>query len=95
MFKPHQNYVVLKHSFVEAYNYLLINGPSSLWTHAGTKFISSADISQKGKHKGEKVIRFFQEEKEFGRAYNCCWSRYYNCNRTRIGMYCFALDDAF
>ena len=24
----------------------------------------------------------------------CCWGHYYNCNRTQIGMYCAALDQA-
>ncbi|MDX1446801.1 glycosyltransferase family 2 protein, partial [Lishizhenia sp.] len=43
---------------------------------------------------GEEVIRFMQHGKEYARTYKCCWGRYYNCNRTRIGMYCVALDDA-
>jgi len=39
------------------------------------------------------VIRFFHNGREYGRAYECCWGHYYNCNRTRIGMYVRALDE--
>ena len=60
-------------------------------TNRETDFVAQAEITQKGPHTGEKVIRFMQDNKEYARAYECCWGHYYNCNRTRIGMYCAAL----
>jgi len=94
MIEPHQDIVDLKHSFNEVYYWLHKAGPVSLATRKGTNFYASASICQKGEHSGEKVIRFFQNRQEFGRAYECCWGCYHNCNRTRIGMYCIALDSA-
>ena len=67
-------------------------GPAELKTKSKTRFIAKANITQKGPHTGEKVIRFMQVIKEYARAYECCWGHYYNCNRTCIGMYCVALD---
>jgi hypothetical protein len=92
MVEAHEGHVGLKHSFDQVYGWLFQNGPMDLNTMVGTKFEAKADITQSGEHSGEKVIRFFQKGKEYGRAYDCCWECYYNCNRTRIGMYCAALD---
>jgi hypothetical protein len=94
MFEIHEGTLQLKHEFQKAYNWLEIHGPSELTTKRGTDFVALAEITQKGPHSGEKVIRFMQDNKEFARAYECCWGRYYNCSRTRIGMYCTALDGA-
>jgi hypothetical protein len=94
MFEPHEGTLQLKHKFQKAYNWLKINEISELMTKRGTNFVAIAEITQKGPHTGEKVIRFMQDNKESARAYECCWGRYYNCNRTRIGMYCSALDGA-
>lgn len=94
MFEPHEGTLQLKHKFQKTYNWLDKSGPSELTTKSGTSFIAKANIAQKGPHTGEKVIRFMRDNKEYARAYECCWSRYYNCNRTRIGMYCSALDGA-
>jgi hypothetical protein len=55
----------------------------------GTKFTVEAAESV-----GRQVIRFRQGGREYARAYKCWWGHYYNCNRTRIGMYCAALDAA-
>jgi hypothetical protein len=63
-------------------------------TKRGTGFVAQDEIAQKGPHSGEKVIRFMHDNKEFAGAYECCCGRYYNCNKTRIGMYCTALDGA-
>jgi hypothetical protein len=92
MFKPHEGSLQLKHKFQKVYSWLERRGLSKLKTKNGTDFIVKAYITQKGPHTGEKVIRFMQDNKEYARAYECCWGRYYNCNRTRIGMYCKALD---
>jgi hypothetical protein len=94
MVEPHQDPVELDNPFKNVCYWLQKNGQVSLITKAGTNFDASATICKGGEHSGEKVIRFFQNKKEYGRAYECCWGRYYNCNRTRIGMYCAALDSA-
>ena len=94
MFKPHEGTLQLKNRFKKAYKWLEKIESSELKTKSKTIFIAKANITQKGPHAGEKVIRFMQDNKESARAYECCWGRYYNCNRTRIGMYCSALDDA-
>jgi hypothetical protein len=94
MFEPHEGTLQLKHKFQKAYKWLEKYGQPELTTMRGTDFVVHAEITQKGPHAGEKVIRFMQDNKESARAYECCWGHYYNCNRTRIGMYCSALDDA-
>jgi hypothetical protein len=92
VFEPHEGTLQLKHKFQKAFDWLEKSGPSKLKTNRGTDFIAQAEITQKGPHTGEKVIRFMQDGKEYARAYECCWGRYYNCNRSRIGMYCPSLD---
>ena len=94
MFKPHEGTLQLKNRFQKAYKWLEKIESSELKTKSETNFIAKANIAQKGPHAGEKVIRFMEDNKEYARAYECCWGRYYNCNKTRIGMYCSALDDA-
>ena len=94
MFEPHEGTLKLKNRFQKVFNWLEKIESSELKTKSGKSFIVKANIIQKGPHTGEKVIRFIQKNKEYARAYECCWGRYYNCNRTRIGMYCSVLDDA-
>ena len=94
MFEPHEGTVPVRHTFRKAYQWLVQNGPVRLMTSAETHFGANAATTQRGPHAGEQVILFIQDDTEYGRAYNCCWGRYYNCNRTRIGMYCKALDSA-
>ena len=94
MFEPHEGTLKLKNRFQKVFNWLEKIESSELKTKRGTDFAAQAEITQKGPHTGEKVIRFMQDGKEYARAYECCWGRYYNCNRTRIGMYCSVLDDA-
>ncbi len=94
MFESHEGAVKLAHDFDSTHKWLQRKGEFTLATAAGTRFAARADLGQRGEHAGERVIRFFQRGAEFGRAYHCCWSHYYNCNRTRIGMYCEALDFA-
>ncbi len=92
MIEPHQDEVNLRHTFEFAYKWLQAVGMAQLDTAAGTRFTAQASITSRGPHSGEPVIRFLQRGIEYARAYKCCWGRYYNCNRTRIGMYCQALD---
>jgi hypothetical protein len=92
MIEPHQGKVDLQHTFGAAYNWLKKKGEVALRTAAGTHFTAQAAITNSGSHSGEPTIRFFQRGTEYARAYECCWRHYYNCNRTRMGMYCQALD---
>ena len=94
MFETHEGTLQLRHKFEEAYNWLEKSGPAELKTKSRTPFVAKAKITQKGPHSGERVIQFIQKDREYARAYECCWGHYYNCNRSRIGMYCAALDNA-
>lgn len=89
MVEIHQDKIQLSHSFDEVYTYLNQVGKINLKTLVGTSFQTSSDTARDGRI----VIKFFQDGKEYGRAYECCWGHYYNCNRTRIGMYVKSLDD--
>lgn len=95
MEKDHEGSVNLRHSFGEAYNWLRTNTGIELETSKGKTFTPESSIATKGRHKGEDVIVFKQDGTEYARSYQCCWGHYHNCNRTRIGMYCSSLDDAF
>ena len=86
--RPHAGRVELAHTFDEAWSFLNEKGALELVTDAGTPFTARASITRDGR----RVIRFFQRGREYGRCYECCWGHYYNCNRTRIGMYTKALS---
>lgn len=90
MIESHQGCVRLANSFNEVYNKLMIKRKRKLSTSTGTLFIAEANTARDGR----LVIRFFQDGSEYARCYPCCWGHYYNCNRTRIGMYCKALDNS-
>ncbi len=92
MIEQHDGTVRLKTPFNLAYEWLQSEGEVNLKTAEDTAFTARAEITKRGVHSGEPVIRFFQHAKEYARSYECCWGHYYNCNRTRIGMYCKALD---
>jgi hypothetical protein len=80
-------------SFEEAWRFLNGKGEIYLETSTGSTFTAKATVTQSGDHRGEKTIRFFNGKIEYARSYPCCWGHYYNCNRTRHGMYCKSLDD--
>jgi hypothetical protein len=84
MFEPHEGTLKLKNKFQKVYNWLEKYGPSEIITKRGTDFVAQAEITQKGPHSGEKVIRFMLDNNEFSRTYKCCWWRYYNCNRAPL-----------
>jgi hypothetical protein len=86
---PHQGTVDLESNFSAAFNFAKGIPETSLQTSGGTAF--TVEVKQSS---GRSVIVFRQRGHEYGRVYECCWGRYYNCNRTRIGMYCAALDSA-
>lgn len=94
-FKPHEGTLELAYSFSDAWNVVDSNKGMRLETRTGSPFTVVNSFASRGLHKGEKTLRLFKGEQEFARAYQCCWGHYYNCNRTRIGMYCRALDVAF
>jgi len=90
----HDGSVTLRHTFGEAYAWLQSHPDAQLATAKGTAFTAGAAISRQ-----REAIRFFQRRRngtqgEYARAYACCWGHYFNCNRTRTGMYCEALDAA-
>ena len=92
MFERHERTVDLRNSFQAAYERLCSRGAMASTTETGKIFVARAALTQSGSHTGEPVIRFFRGDTESARAYECCWGHYYNCNRTRIGMYCKGLD---
>ena len=94
MFEPHEGTVQLAHTYQQAYAWLVQHGPVHLQTGKGTGFEARVGQAIKGAHRGEPAIHFLQHGQNYARAYDCCWGHYYNCYRTRIGMYCAALDAA-
>ncbi len=90
MVEIHEGEIQLSHSFDFVWTNLKLVGKIGLRTSAGTNFKACSSITRDLRC----VIRFFQNKKEYARAYECCWGHYYNCNRTRIGMYAKALDDS-
>lgn len=93
MIQKHEGQEVRAHTFDQAWERLNACGDQELNTRAGTPFVARAANTTRGKREGERVIRYFQHRQEYGRCYECCWEHYYNCNRTRIGMYSTAVDE--
>jgi len=89
MIEKHQGTISMRNSFDNAYSSLKNIGSIILATKNGTLFTAISAMTQDNR----RVFRFFQNETEYARCYECCWGHYYNCNRTRIGMYCKALDN--
>ena len=89
MIEAHGGKVDHKNSFEDVYSYLIKNNEMKLQTSTGKEFVASANTTNDGR----KVIRFFRNRRESARAYECCWGHYYNCNRTRFGMYAKAIDE--
>ena len=87
----HEGIVKLSQEFDDVHEWLRALGQVELVTKIGTRFPARANVATSGQHRGESVVRLFQDGREFGRTYACCWGHYYNCNRTQIGMYCEAL----
>ena len=88
MIEAHGGYIEHKHSFPDVYTFLNNNNEIRLSTSTGKEFTATATITKDGR----EVIRFHRNNKESARAYECCWGHYYNCNRTRFGMYAKGLD---
>ena len=92
--EPHQGEVNLNYSFEDVFCNIERRGEVPSRTSVGVNFTAKATITMSGIHNGEATIRFFHGGRENARAYRYCWGHYYNCNGTRIGMYCQALDVA-
>jgi len=93
MIKKHDGMEERAHTFDQVWERLNASDAQQLTTRAGTPFVATAAIATRGKRRDEPVIRYFQDGQEYGRCYKCCWEHYYNCNRTRIGMYSKAVDE--
>ena len=88
--EPHSGHVDLQQTFSQAHSKLGTKESTRLSTGDGKLFDARGATARDGR----LVVKFFQHGKEYARAYDCCWGHYYNCYRTRIGMYCRALDTA-
>lgn len=93
MASPHQGEVGLRHTFDEAHDWLFRNGSQTLRTRIGTPFEARASITRRGRHRGQYVIIFSRNNKEYARTRACDWGYYHNSYLTRVGMYCKALDE--
>ncbi len=60
-------------------------------TGNATPFVAVAAIAQRGRHPGEKVIKFLTAGTERARAYACCWGHRTNCSKTHIDCYTEAI----
>ena len=88
MIEAHQYPVQLIHSFDEVWKHLDKDGDVESYASTGKIVRSSSGKTRDGR----PVIRFFRKGIESARSYEGCWGCYYNCNRTRFGMYAKALD---
>lgn len=84
----HKGQSSVKTPFDTAWTQLETSGPVQLKTKTGKSFTASAQTARDDR----KVIRYFQNGKEYGRSYPCCWAHRTNCNRTWIGMCSEPLD---
>jgi len=91
---PHEGNISLKHSFDEVWAFVREKNEVKLETERkGTPFEVEDHITSKGVHLNKPEIVFYRNGSVRATSYPCCWGHYYNCNRTRIGMYCSALDN--
>jgi hypothetical protein len=60
LLEPHQGKVKLQHTFNVVEAWLCAQEEATLSTSAGTRFTPKAAVTERGKHAGEPVIRFFQ-----------------------------------
>ena len=87
--QPHHGAAKMANDFRVAFDFVSRMRKLTLQTRNGAAFTAEATESA-----GRRVIAFRQREQHYAPAYECCWGHYYNCNRTRIWMYCAALDSA-
>jgi hypothetical protein len=97
-YEIHQRTITLVSDFNKAWEFLRGKGELTLRTEKNRiPFIVKASVAKRGKHEGERVILFLNEETRRASAYvfKCCWGYHTNCygEGTRIGMYCETLDN--
>jgi len=89
---PHFGKCEIKVSFDEAYEFIRHNADKTFYSTGNqTPFIAISSKCIKGRHKDERVIRFFTKRTEKARAYSCCWGHITNCNGTYINCFTVAL----
>ena len=86
--KPaHYSFTNTRLDFTLAIAYIQNNPDKIYTTIAGNNFTAHVATTSKGRRKGELVIIFKQNNKEYARAYSCCWGHITNCHRTYIDSY--------
>jgi hypothetical protein len=87
---PHFGVVKNPKTFDEAYDYI-ISKPYVQYTSLGncSPFKCKAYYASKGRHKGEKVIKFYKPTSNMtcGYAYSDCWGKKTNCYGSYIDCY--------
>jgi hypothetical protein len=85
----HAAAVANRMTFAQAYAHILAH-PTATYQTTGdrTSFTARATTAAKGRHKGEKVIRFFPHGEY---AYECCWGFTTNCYGSYIDCYTAAI----
>jgi len=75
-------------TFAQAYAHVLAN-PNATYLTTGdqTPFMVRAYVVRKGKHKGEKALRFLPSTY----VYECCWGCKTNCSGSHIDCYTAAI----
>lgn len=76
-------------TFAEAYAHVLAH-PNATYQTIGnqTPFTILAKVTRKGKHPGEKVLRFAPHNEH---VYECCWGHKTNCSGSYIDCYTAAI----
>ncbi|MBC7955783.1 MAG: hypothetical protein H7Y33_07935 [Cytophagales bacterium] len=78
-------------TFQEAFSLTEAWPQSSFETKSGKAMQVRASVGQKGKHTGERVLKFMDGATERARAYECCWGHQTNCNNQPIDLYSEAM----
>ncbi|MBC7992725.1 MAG: hypothetical protein H7Z15_05715 [Rhizobacter sp.] len=84
---PHAGEAKNALTFQEAFSLTEEIARSSYETQSGKAIQVTASLGQKGKHAGEKVLKFMDGATERARAYECCWGHQTNCNSQHIDLY--------
>jgi hypothetical protein len=78
-------------TFQEAFSLGQEQPRSSYETQSGKPMQVTAGLGQKGRHAGERVLKFMDGTTERARAYACCWGHQTNCNNQHIDLYTEAI----
>ncbi len=89
---PHSGEATTRMTFEEVFTLIQEAPPASFTTEGGKDFLVTATVGQKGKHAGERVLKFMDGTTERARAYVCCWGHQTNCNSQHIDLYSEAIS---